>query len=120
MDTTPDRIPEPDRDLVDTEADAAAAEAAGIGGRVDDDDLDPAERPLVEAGEGEAEGFELAEADLIENAEHAEGGHPRGAPEPESDRTGAAYGEADNFQGTDQRPPLESPEGGVGEDPAGR
>ena len=120
MEQTPDRIPEPDRDLADAETDAAAAEAAGIGGRVGDEDLDPAERPIVEGGGGDAEGFELAEADLIENAEHAEGIHPRGAPEPESDRTGAAYGEADNFQHTDDRPPLEGEEGGVTEDPAGR
>ena len=120
MDTTSDRIPEPDRDLVDAEADAAAAEAAEIGGRAGDEGLDPAERPLVEAGEGEAEGFELAEADLIENAEHAEGVHPRGAPEPESDHSGAAYGEADTFQHTDDRPPLEGPEGGTTENPVGR
>ena len=120
MEQTPDRIPEPDRDLVDAEADAAAAEAAGIGGRAGDEDLNPAERPLVEGGQGDAEGFELAEADLIENAEHAEGLHPRGAAEPESDRAGAAYGEADNFQHTDTTPPLEGEEGGATEDPAGR
>jgi hypothetical protein len=28
--------------------------------------------PLIEAGEGEAEGFELAEADLIEHASHGD------------------------------------------------
>ena len=28
--------------------------------------------PLIEAGEGEAEGFDLAEADLIEHAEHGD------------------------------------------------
>jgi hypothetical protein len=120
METTPDRIPEPHRDLAEAEADAAAAEAASIGGRVDDEDLDPAQQPLAEAGEGDAEGFELAEADLIENAEHAEGVHPRGAPERESDRTDAAYGEADNLQRTDQRPPLEGEHGAETEDPAGR
>ena len=118
MDRTPDRVPEPDRDRVDAEADAAAAEAAQIGGRVDDD-LDPAD-PLAEAGGGEAEGFELAEADLIENAEHGEGGHDRGVPEPESDRSGAVYGDADNDDRTDETPPLEGPEGGATENPAGR
>jgi hypothetical protein len=106
MDTPPDRIPEPGRDTVDAESDAAAAEAAQIGGRVEDDNLDPAERPLAEAGGGYAEGFELAEEELIENAEHAEGGHDRGRPEPESDRSGAAYGDADSIQHTDQTPPL--------------
>lgn len=62
---------------------AAAAEAANIGGTPADypseeDSLTPAEqaqRPLEEAGEGYAEGQELAEADLIENAEPA-GGDP--------------------------------------------
>lgn len=48
---------------------AAAAAAAAIGGRAGDEDVDPAERPLQEAGEGEAEGFELAEQDLIDAAE---------------------------------------------------
>jgi hypothetical protein len=35
-----------------------------------DDPVDPAVAPLIEAGEGEAEGFELAEGDLIEHARH--------------------------------------------------
>jgi hypothetical protein len=51
------------------EVDDAAGEAARIGGRAGDEYLDPAERPLVEAGEGVAEGFELAEEDLIGAAE---------------------------------------------------
>jgi hypothetical protein len=58
---------------------AAAAEAAGIGGRVsdeppmeDDPEADPAQRPLVEAGEGESEGFELAERQLQEHASHGD------------------------------------------------
>jgi hypothetical protein len=46
---------------------------AGVGGRAGDEDLDPAERPLAEGGEGEAEGFELAEEDLIDSAEHGDG-----------------------------------------------
>jgi hypothetical protein len=63
------------------EEEAAAAEAAGIGGRVnydpspDDDEsgtLDPAKAPLIEAGEGESEGFELAEHDLEDNASHGD------------------------------------------------
>lgn len=120
METIPDRVPEPDRDRVDAEADAAAAEAAQIGGRVEEEDLDPAYRPLAEAGGGDAEGFEIAEADLIENAEHAEGGHDRGVPEPESARSGAAYGDPDSFDPTAKTEPLEGPEGGAVEDPAGR
>jgi hypothetical protein len=58
---------------------AAAAEAAAIGGRVRDDpapegaeELDPAQRPLIESGEGESEGFEQAERELIEHAGHGD------------------------------------------------
>jgi hypothetical protein len=57
-------------------------------------------RPVEEAGGGEAEGFELAEQELIENAEHGERddlleeGFP---PEEESDESGAAYGEPDHI-----------------------
>jgi hypothetical protein len=90
----------PDDDLIREEEAAAADEAAHIGGRAgDEDDFDPAMRPVYEAGGGEAEGFEQAEADLVENASHGDG---RGNPETdafsgeaESDRSGAEYGEAD-------------------------
>jgi hypothetical protein len=51
------------------ETDAAAHEAAGVGGRVPADE-DPARRPVDEAGGGQAEGFERAEEDIRENAEH--------------------------------------------------
>jgi hypothetical protein len=54
------------------EADAAAAEAARIGGVAGDEQLDPAQRPVVEAGGGEAEGFEQAERALIEHASHGD------------------------------------------------
>ena len=37
-----------------------------------DDPVDPALAPLIEAGEGESEGFELAEGDLVEHAEHGD------------------------------------------------
>src|SRR5262245_7723122 len=56
------------------EVDAAAAEAANIGGEPtaytgpEGEPATEAERPLAEAGEGEAEGREQAEADLAENA----------------------------------------------------
>lgn len=83
--------------IADEEADAAAAEAARIGGPAPDDGVDdPAERPLVEAGEGEAEGFELAEEELIDNAEHGdEKRFPgRDAPPPE-EPSDAEYGEPD-------------------------
>ena len=35
-----------------------------------DEPVDPAIAPLIEADEGEAEGFDVAEADLIRHAEH--------------------------------------------------
>ena len=87
------------------EAEAAAREAGGIGGPTPDPDLDPAERARVESGEGEAEGFELAEQQLERNASHEDpGGSPQAdafTPEVESDRSGAAYGDADDGQDTE-------------------
>ncbi len=50
--------------LAEEEAEAAAAEAGKLGGEVPVDTDDPAEQPLIEGGEGEEEGFELAEQDL--------------------------------------------------------
>ena len=97
----------PDDDLI-REEEAAAAKAAGsIGGRAgDEDDFDPEMRPVYESGGGEAEGFEQAERDLIENAQHGDGrGEPIGdafTGEAESDRAGAEYGEADEESGPDR------------------
>jgi hypothetical protein len=96
--TMPERTP--DDDLIREEEAAAGSDAGKIGGRAgDEDDFDPAMRPVYEAGGGEAEGFEQAEADLVENASHGSG---RGDPEAdafsgeaESDRSGAEYGEPD-------------------------
>jgi hypothetical protein len=89
---------EKERDpIADEEAEAAAAEAARIGGPAPDDSVeDPAQRPVVEGGEGEAEGFELAEEELIENASHGDQKHfPDGDAPPPEEPTEAAYGEAD-------------------------
>lgn len=119
MEQPPDRLSEPERNRVDEEADAAAAEAASIGGRVETEG-DPAWRAVEEGGGGYAEGFEQAEADLIESAEHGEGGHDRFAPEPESDRSGAAYGDADSVDRIDETALLGGDESGAIEDPAGR
>ena len=92
-------------DLEREQADAAGAEAAAIGGRVSsepdpaDGGSDEAQRPLVEAGEGEAEGFEQAEHELIEHASHGDQHAARQAIEdapPEADDSRAAEaGEAD-------------------------
>ncbi|HXC45595.1 MAG TPA: hypothetical protein VNU24_03245 [Solirubrobacteraceae bacterium] len=62
-----------DRSYEQEEAELAASEAAQIGGAIPGDErLDPAQRPVVEAGGGEAEGFELAEAALIDHASHGD------------------------------------------------
>ena len=82
--------------LAEEEAEAAASEAAGIGGEVAQDSEDPAERPLIEAGEGEAEGFELAERDLEDIASHGDQHRfPDNVPSPPEEPSGAEYGEAD-------------------------
>jgi hypothetical protein len=94
------------------EEDAAAAEAGAIGGRVDYDpengesEVDPARAPLIEAGEGESEGFELAEQELEEHASH---GDVRGtgrvledAPDEDDDARAASAGEADTEEGEDR------------------
>lgn len=82
--------------LAEREAEEAAAEAARIGGDAPVDSDDPAEQPLIEAGEGESEGFELAERRLEEIAEH---GDQRRFPDsdapPPEEREEAARGEAD-------------------------
>jgi hypothetical protein len=106
-----ERVPPDDDPLVEEEAEAAGAEAAGIGGRrpdydVDDDNGDDeARRPLEEAGEGESEGFELAEHDLIEEASHGEEGRSPEVdaftPELESDEADSVYGEADDVEDSD-------------------
>jgi hypothetical protein len=90
---------------VDEEAEAAAAEAAEIGGPNPDPDIDPAERPLAEAGEGWAEGFEEAEAELERNASHEDrGADPLGDAGRDEEDPGSTYGEADHAgaQGDDE------------------
>jgi hypothetical protein len=78
------------------EAEAAAAEAAKIGGPAPEDTDDPAQRPLVEGGEGEAEGFELAEEQLEDIASHGDQHRfPASAAGQPEEQTEAAYGEPD-------------------------
>jgi hypothetical protein len=94
-----------DRDA-QAEADAAAAEAAEVGGPRPNDE-DPERRPVEEAGGGESEGFEGAEDALREHAEH---GDPSPdpkldafEPEIESDReTGASRGQPDEPRSTER------------------
>lgn len=54
------------------EAELAASEAAQIGGIAGDENLDPAQRAVLEAGGGEAEGFEQAQDALIDHASHGD------------------------------------------------
>ena len=81
--------------IAEAEAEAAA-EAARIGGEVPKETDDPARQPLIEGGEGEAEGFELAEKQLADNATHA---NQRGFPEHDvrapEEREDVEHGEAD-------------------------
>ena len=83
--------------LAEEEAEAAAAEAAEIGGPAPDDPVDdPAERPVVEGGEGQAEGFELAEAELVDNAAHGDQRRfPNRDASPPEEPTDTAFGEPD-------------------------
>jgi hypothetical protein len=88
----------PGRDpIAEEEAEAAAAEAARIGGPAPEDAVeDPARRPLVEGGEGEAEGFELAEEQLIDNASHGnQKSFPSRDTSPPEEPNDIEYGEAD-------------------------
>jgi hypothetical protein len=87
---------ERDEDFVEDEEAEAAREAAGIGGTVPKDTDDPAEAPLLEGGEGESEGFELAEKDLEDIAEHGdEHRFPDGLSQPEEPQDPDEYGEPD-------------------------
>jgi len=93
-------------DLADEEARRAAEEAGHIGGtptyEVPLEDSDEAYRAVNEAGGGESEGFELAEEELIENADLGPG-RPgaevrvrEGEADEEYDDDLAEYGEADS------------------------
>lgn len=88
-----------DENYVAEQERVAAEDAASIGGDPGGDyEGDESERALAEAGGGQAEGFELAEQELIENASHEADAAPDPthlASEPEDDRTGAEYSESD-------------------------
>jgi hypothetical protein len=67
---------------------------------IERDPNDPAWKAVEEAGGGESEGFEQAEQELIEHAEHGDPAPDPGTeafpPEEESDRETAEAGEADD------------------------
>lgn len=87
------------------EAEAAANQAAHIGGDVEQQSDDPAFEAVEEGGGGESEGFEQAEEELIEGASH---GDPQPdptqaafTPEAEADEVTAQDGEADEEEPPD-------------------
>ena len=91
--------------LVAREEAAAAAAAAAVGGPGAPSSGDPAMDPVLEAGGGEAEGFEAAEAELIESASHGNGGRDPMAdafPAEEEAAGRAVYGEADEVDPPDR------------------
>ena len=91
-------MPDRDDDLVRSEERAAEQEARDIGGHVPEERLPPEQRPLAEGGEGESEGFEMAERDLEANATHDPDGHGNPLLDriDEGEGSGAEYGEADH------------------------
>jgi nucleotide-binding universal stress UspA family protein len=96
---------EDDRLVEEQEAEAAREAAEVGGGHVADDGIDDSQRPVLEAGGGESEGFEQAEAELIRHASHADDRSDTvtfteaGRPEAESDRQTGEFGEADRIDG---------------------
>ncbi len=111
----------PDDDLIREEEAAAAAAAGKIGGTAgDEDEFTPEMRAVYEGGGGEAEGFELAEQQLVENASHGEGrANPSTdafTPEPEGEQASVVHGEPDEVDVTEvvRDPDGEDAEGGEG------
>lgn len=114
---------ESDSEFERRQEEAAASEAAHIGGEpgkvpgYDDDPTtpglseDPARKPVEEAGGGQAEGFEIAEAELVDRAENPRGPSPMADRErvSEDDRAEAEYGEGDAVRTSEDDP--DSPEG---------
>lgn len=65
---------------------------------------DPAFQAVREGGGGVSEGFELAEEDLIEGAEHGEHVHRDGFATEEED-PGSEFADADSEADEEDRPP---------------
>jgi hypothetical protein len=126
---TPVPAPDPQEpEAIDERAEeaAAAAEAANIGGQVSDyaapePDLSAseAERPVVEAGGGEAEGQEQAEAGLVEAAEPSAPGQSDAERQIEDTIEQAAHpaeGETPEPMAPSEEPKEEDKEEGSGSD----
>jgi hypothetical protein len=114
---------ERDSDFEREQEEAAANEAAEIGGEpgkalgYEDDPSspgvreDPAFTPVDDAGGGQAEGFEQSEAQLIDRAENPRGPSPYADRErvSEDDRAERTYGESDDVRTSEDDP--ERPDG---------
>ena len=94
---------------------AAAAEAAAIGGTVSDyagsepgERADEAQIPLAEAGEGESEGHEQAEAELADNATYRDAGMTDAERQIED-----SIEQADQPSAGETPEPLSEPGGGI-------
>jgi hypothetical protein len=98
------RAEDDDAEMVRQAEEMAAKEAAAIGGPGAEQGFPPEERAVREAGGGEAEGFEEAEAELVRNATHADESSStvilerRGPMEEEGDRATAESAEADHLR----------------------
>jgi hypothetical protein len=98
-----------DDDLAREQAFEAAREARAIGGEApsEEEGRDPAQRAPLEGGGGVAEGFELAEEDLIEHASHGDqqSARPGYHDRDKRDEEGEAQegGEADRFRSSETR-----------------
>ncbi|HLM09404.1 MAG TPA: hypothetical protein VK307_06820 [Thermoleophilaceae bacterium] len=114
MSTSEDRA----RALEERAEEAAAAEAASIGGPAPDYEGDEESRPLEEAGEGVAEGFEESERALVEAAGHGDQRHSPAddefAGEVRADEATAEYGEPDEVDPTEV---VRDPEADGDDDP---
>ncbi len=68
-----------------------------------DRENDPAFKAVDEAGGGESEGFEMAEAELIERTENWEGRSPEHDAFPPEDRGTVVDGEADHERTSEEQ-----------------
>lgn len=95
-----EREPDVDDDLETTSLDALQDEEfRTVDGAYSDEPSDPAFQAVIEAGGGVSEGFEQAEAELVDHALDGELGGTkrilRDAREAEAETDRAVYGEAD-------------------------
>jgi len=130
----PDAQGEPPETIDEAQEEAAAAaEAAAIGGSTSayagpelGETADEAHRPLAEAGGGESEGQEQAEAELADNATYRDAGHSdtesqideviEQAEQPQSGETPEPLAGGDTGRetaATDAADPVEVPGGGI-------